>query len=393
MPCTRAMVGTRTATRVKRADFPSLIEHLYAAGSNPDGWPRFLTTYADAVGGTTTGLLTQDIREDRGAVDIFVRFDPTWMRRYREYYSRINPWITQRKDLLEVGSIVTSQMICPDSQVLRSEYYADFLQPQGIFHGLRAVILREDSRVYALTTLRPASNGAFGPREIDLVKALMPHLQRTLQIRRRFADLERIQDAASAAFDLMAFGLILLDSAGRVLIINRSAREIIETRDGLSVGGDGLHAATSAETAQLRRLVLAAAATSAGRALASGGAINLSRPSMSRPLAVLVAPLGRRELTLGRTRAHVAVFVTDPERTPEGPPHVLQRLYSLTPAEARLVSLLMQGHTVEAAAEELAISPLTARTQLKGIFGKTGVRRQGDLLRLVLTGPAALRLD
>jgi DNA-binding CsgD family transcriptional regulator len=386
-PAARGIASTEPAALLP------LVESLYAATYDRDGWAPFLRRYGDAVRGTTTGLLAQDVRHDRGAVDVFVGFDPTWLRRYREYYSRLNPWIMQRKDLLQPGAVATSQMICPDSDVFRTEYYGEFLRPQGIFHGLRGVILREDSRVYALTTLRPSVKGPFGQPELQVLRALMPHLQTALQIQRRMAGLQEVRDAASAAFDYMAFGAILLDSSGQPLVINRSAKQVLDERDGLTVGCNGLHAATAMETAHLRRLISDATATSAGHGLGAGGLLNVSRPSLRRPLAVLVAPLGRRDLGLASRRAFVAVFVSDPERNPESPPELLQRLYALTPAEGRLVRLLVQGNTLEAAAEELAISRHTARTHLKSVFSKTGARRQADLLRMVLTGPAALRHD
>jgi len=47
---------------------------------------------------------------------------------------------------------------------------------------------------------------------------------------------------------------------------------------------------------------------------------------------------------------------------------------------------------VEELAEELGITPLTARTHLKRVFAKTGTTRQADLVSLLLSGPALLQL-
>lgn len=65
------------------------------------------------------------------------------------------------------------------------------------------------------------------------------------------------------------------------------------------------------------------------------------------------------------------------------------RRLGLTAAEARLTAKLVQGLSLADAAAELKISAHTARTQLKSIFAKTGVRRQSELLRL-LTEVSAL---
>jgi DNA-binding CsgD family transcriptional regulator len=87
------------------------------------------------------------------------------------------------------------------------------------------------------------------------------------------------------------------------------------------------------------------------------------------------------------------VFVSDPDSRSKTAPEVLGHLYDLTPAESRVVALLLEGNSIEGAAERLAIRPLTARTHLKRVFQKTGVTRQSDLVRLVMSGPSLLRRD
>ena len=69
---------------------------------------------------------------------------------------------------------------------------------------------------------------------------------------------------------------------------------------------------------------------------------------------------------------------------------VLETIYSLTHSEAELVRLLSQGMSLEEAAEARGVSIHTARSHLKHVFAKTDTRRQGELVRLVLTGVASL---
>jgi DNA-binding CsgD family transcriptional regulator len=64
-------------------------------------------------------------------------------------------------------------------------------------------------------------------------------------------------------------------------------------------------------------------------------------------------------------------------------PELLADAFGLTAAEAKLASLLGTGESIERAAERLGISPLTARTQLKAVFGKTDTHRQAELAALL----------
>ncbi|MGH7005731.1 MAG: helix-turn-helix transcriptional regulator, partial [Alphaproteobacteria bacterium] len=47
-------------------------------------------------------------------------------------------------------------------------------------------------------------------------------------------------------------------------------------------------------------------------------------------------------------------------------------------------SLLAKGECVEELAEKLRITPNTARTHIKRIFGKTGATRQVELVKLIM---------
>ncbi len=67
-----------------------------------------------------------------------------------------------------------------------------------------------------------------------------------------------------------------------------------------------------------------------------------------------------------------------------GSTRLLQEQHGLTRAEARVATRLAAGKTVADIAAELGVSVETVRTHLKRAYHKTGVRRQAELVRLVL---------
>ena len=240
--------------------------------------------------------------------------------------------------------------------------------------------------------VRRVGRDDFDEDDVALLARLTPHLTRALQIHTRFAALNGERDAAIDALDWLPTGVILLDREGRIVTMNRGAEEIIGLADGLAAGMGVLRAARASEAAVLSRMIGDAAATGSGEGFDPGGAMAVSRPSMLRPFSALVAPLGGEVPRVGARRPVVAVFVADPESEDETPEALLARLYGLTPAEARLASALIQGNGLERTAERLGVSINTARTHVKSVFAKTGVNRQTELIRLVLSGPAGLRL-
>jgi DNA-binding CsgD family transcriptional regulator len=190
--------------------------------------------------------------------------------------------------------------------------------------------------------------------------------------------------------NLIPFGVILVGNAGRVLMTNERARRILDRKDGLVAGADGLAAADSKQTSALRKLVQEASLTGAGLGLNPGGALRLERPAARRkPLSLLVAPVTRATYPLREETVTAAVLVNDAEDPGGATDRALQRLYDLTRSESRVALCLIQGKSLRDTASELGISFNTARHYLKQIFLNTGVARQSDLILLVLSNPAA----
>ena len=66
------------------------------------------------------------------------------------------------------------------------------------------------------------------------------------------------------------------------------------------------------------------------------------------------------------------------------------RYLGLTPAEGRVVLALARGLSLAEIAREGSVSLNTVRTHVKRGLAKARVRRQADLVRLVLSAPSGL---
>jgi len=87
-----------------------------------------------------------------------------------------------------------------------------------------------------------------------------------------------------------------------------------------------------------------------------------------------------------------AALVLTPVNLPQAPPvELVQSLFDLTPAEARVARGLASGKTVDAIARDGGTSANTIRTHVRGVLEKTGCNRQVDIVAL-LTAISATRL-
>ena len=104
-----------------------------------------------------------------------------------------------------------------------------------------------------------------------------------------------------------------------------------------------------------------------------------------RPGFAHVLPIGSGAVrgALG-PRATAAVFLT-PSAEPQRPPAAAwAATFGFTPAEMRMLELLVQGHTVVHAADTMGIAETTARTHVANLMAKAGTKRQVDLIQLAL---------
>lgn len=115
------------------------------------------------------------------------------------------------------------------------------------------------------------------------------------------------------------------------------------------------------------------------RLMAGGSAavFPVYRKSDVAPWIVWLTPL--TELQSGRN-GWALCFVFDPEERAPIARSLLQTIYRLTPAEARLAEQLLLGRCPAEAAEALGVTIHTVRTYLKRLFRKTGAKTQAVLV-------------
>ena len=118
--------------------------------------------------------------------------------------------------------------------------------------------------------------------------------------------------------------------------------------------------------------------------------MTVRRSAGQPPLRLHVSPVASRE-TESCTWPVSALVVVDPGSDTGVDPGVVAESLGLTAAESRVAALLAEGKTVREVASETGRKVSTIRTHVRHIFDKHGIRRQVDLVRLVLSTANAPR--
>jgi DNA-binding CsgD family transcriptional regulator len=159
---------------------------------------------------------------------------------------------------------------------------------------------------------------------------------------------------------------------GRILHLNPDAERL--AGDGFVTTGRVLRAARSASQPALDRAIERALQGERG-----AGPVALERIGESAPLLAQAMPMS----PTAAGEKSVLVLFTDPARRGKGESTNALRLLGLTPAEARLASLVGSGRSPKEASEQLCITENTARSVLKTIYDKLAINRQSELAHVV----------
>jgi DNA-binding CsgD family transcriptional regulator len=162
--------------------------------------------------------------------------------------------------------------------------------------------------------------------------------------------------------------------------INRSAESIVQLEDGLLIREDRLCARRVFETTKITKLIAGAAAE--GRSDAAARRMLVARGDALPAYVLTVAPL-RAGFAIDERRLALIVVVDPVLHAPSETD--LAECFGLSPAEARLAAAMMAGKRLCAIAADRGVQITTVRTQLAAVLKKVGVKRQSDLLRVLLS--------
>lgn len=371
-----------------------LIGKIYEAGSAPELWPSVLTDLTTLVDGTKAFLVHHDLAANTARVCSAHNVDPAYLCAYASGIGAENPWLAERCDHTLIGEVVKADTIVPRTDLHETRFYREFLKPLDLEHILLAGITVSGDRQIHLVVGRPESMAPFSDHDVGLCQPLVSHLHRAWQIQNENARQEFVEQGTVEALNLLSVGVAMVDADGKVLAMNDAADAIIRNGDGLRIGRVGLETSEGGKAVTPAGLIARCAENTPAAPFEPISVLAVPRPSGRRPYSLLVCPFSGVADPWDDVQTAALVFISDPESTTGGyGSELLRHVYKLTPAEARVATMVAQGHRVLDIAEQLKISVHTARTHLKRIFEKTGVERQAELVQLLYGSLSLLRSD
>lgn len=349
-----------------------LVDRIYEAGAVPDLWPNVL----EALGqlGKVAGTVLFAVRGEAAHWTA----SPGLQDMSRGYFEGGYPGHDDRTARLlayDHPGFVTDLDVFTRAEWEADPIRQEFFVPRGFGWGVATSIKVPTGDLLIFHGERRLEDGPVEREVVERLDLLRPHLARAALMSARIA-FERAQGAV-AALDLVGIPAAVLGPRGAAIATNTMLEALTPsvvqsrpTRLGLANARADMMLTTALEAAE------AGLHTGPVRSIP----VPASNDSPAMVAHILPIRASAREVFTGAA----AVLLMTPVTLRELPDAaVIQGLFDLTPAEARIARALGGGMTIGQIASSTGASAATVRNQVQAVFGKTGMHRQADLVGLL----------
>jgi DNA-binding CsgD family transcriptional regulator/PAS domain-containing protein len=357
---------------------PELVDRIYESSLVPELWPGVLDELGrlvEAPGGT---LFITKAEVQHWAASPIIReragrmVNEGWFWRGQ---------LVSRAFAARHAGFLTEADLFTLEELDQEPIYRDFWRPQGAGWAVGTVVPIPTGEKVIFVLTRRTERGPVERTFVQKLDELRPHLARSAFMSARL----QLERARIASETLAALGLpaLVLNEQGKVL----AANSLIEALSAY-VQWRAFDRVSLKDKVADKLLCDAIAAVDG-----AGGGVRSFPVRDTGAEAMMVAHLIPIRLSARDIFVRcAAALVLTPVTMPRAPPIALvQSLFDLTPAEARVARSLASGETVETIASAQGVSQNTIRAHVRGVLEKTGCNRQVDVVSL-LTAISPARL-
>lgn len=375
-------------------DHVEIIDTVYQAAVHSELWPDTLCSIVDYVG-AVAGNIVYQAPGGRGSFLIPGRMRDDLNALYLQHYTG-NPY-ARAFEKVKPGEIAVGNSLIDAEAVRHSSFYADICKPQNIFNQLFLphASLHERGGIGGVALFLSRQQDEHAAEAAERLKLLSPHMARAIDLSFQMNRIARAPELPQRLIDAIPDAAVLIDGRGAILLLNATAEALLKRADGIFLSRSerpSLAAHISETSTRLTNAIRQALLIAHGEDTPFEGALAISRPSGLPPYLMMITPLAPTAFSrwdATDSGARVLIHIVDPEAKTRRQAQQLQNIFGLTEAETRVAALIGGGMNLPEIARALGISSNTVKTHTSRCFGKTGVRSQAALARLIASIPIA----
>lgn len=360
--------------------FSNLVGRVYDCALDVTLWTGVLGEIAESIGGAMAVVISADPIQGRQTFAAAWNLPPDLAERVQANAS-LNPTLPLglTKPLCEPNCMTRDIDI---AAFHRSRYWITCFADRGYYDCIAATLTRTVTTFTAMGIFGSRAKGAYTDEDIELLRLLLPHIRRSLEIAGLLGRQRVEAETLHAALDALRDAALILEADGTILFRNEAAdaelarARILREHEGRLLG-------VTREAAKL----LDTLSSTEGRIRHRG----LDARLVDRAGDALHATWASLDAANQGLEGPVLLLLRAPEAALTTPISSAAALFALTSSETLVLAQLLNGHTLAAVADILGVARSTVKSHLDAIYGKTRTNRQSELVKLVMSLASPLR--
>lgn len=356
-------------------DRSTILDKLYGATLSPSGWLDVLETLADQMGGTSAWLSHLNAYDGTGS-GLATRLDPDYENDYHNYYHHLNPYgkVKNPESYLRTWrpTILSDADRLPRDELLKSEYYNDFMKPQDANSVLFIRLAKDGPSVSVININRSQNRDPFSAADKAQLLDLQQHLIRAHQITNTLAAAHTATSSLLETMHGLPTALFIL-KGGRIRYVNNAAEALLMQQADLKVVGGYLMATNSPINRRLEALI--GIAGSHDPALRQGGTISIPLAHSLTPLSLSISPMRSAEADVFADGASVLVCVSAASIT-----RTTATAMPLSRRELECMNLIAQGKSDLEISVVMGVSHTTVITHVQNAKRKLNAKSRAQAI-------------
>lgn len=361
----------------------SLVDEIYEAGMVSETWPNVLQLLSDryaCAGSVLFALGASGTHSWVSSPDL----KPLLEEFLRDGWAELN----QRPSRIAKANypgFINDLDVFTLEEIEEDPVYANFYEKRGLGWAAGTIVPVPSGDTLIFSLERAFKKGPFEDFELIQLDELRPHLARAALCSARLS-LQRAQ-GMTAALEIIGLPAAVLRQGGKLYAANPSFQSLIP-----SVLQDRLGRLTFADRGADALLDNTLQRLGTPNAVGQSRSIGIPAAEEHVPMVAHVMPV-RKQANDIFSNGMALLIITPVDKRVVPAAEVLQGLFDLTPAEARVARGIAEGKSIAELALQSGLSRETIRSQLAAVLAKTGLNRQAELVSLLSGSPSIVEID
>ncbi|NLQ17815.1 helix-turn-helix transcriptional regulator [Marinomonas sp. M1K-6] len=351
---------------------PQLIQSLYAALTKKEGFHIFLNQIASAINACAAELVVVKKAPLQISHIWYSGLSAEFMEWYISNNMIENDLVSNNAIHCQPGLFQTALSLI--EQVKHLPDYGRWQQDQNMIDSAWLVIDNTKTHTTFVAIQRTVEQGAYQQAELTQLNRLVPYIKQAVFLYQKLDKTNSLALSLANLVDALPNPSVILNERSELLYSNKKAERLLAKHDQLTIKNNRLEFKERQHQQSFFTASTQIIRASMGQDVLDNDVIILKNKNIPL-LTMTLSPI---------EGGGILVTLYDCNKRSMPAPALIAAYFNLSPAESTLCANLILGMSLKEIAESRFKSEATIRSQLKQIFPKAGVNRQGQLICTIL---------